>query len=119
MFNKKAIIKASIKILAKEIKDYFYHTKKRSVRDKIILNKSKSLWDKVKLAKNLNIHNHPKKLSLGETWMNSNNLPSASADHFKTNKCLIVNKTKTDQTIYNGKQKIRLEKSNFVSKDNV
>jgi hypothetical protein len=110
--------KARIKVHDKEIKQYYYQKKKSLVRSKIIPNNSKSLWDAVKLAKNLNIQNLPDKPSLDDAWVDLGQLLDVFADHFKSKVDNIKHETELNETIYNGKQKIRPEKLNLTSNNN-
>ena len=46
--------RTELKILNKEIKKYFYHSKATSVRRGIMPGNSKSLWEAVRISKDIN-----------------------------------------------------------------
>ena len=53
-----------IRVLNKEIKDWFYSSKKKFIRNKITPGDNRSLWAAVKIAKNQSSNSIPNNLTL-------------------------------------------------------
>ena len=118
--NKTTEHKDKIKILDKEIRQYYYQKKKNSVRSKIIPNNTKSLWDAVRIAKDLNIQNLPDKMQAPNgDYIGKDNLPEAFAEFFKNKVENILTETMIDDSIYNGRQKIIPDETCFMSKEDI
>jgi hypothetical protein len=65
MFNKNITVELieKIKVVDKEIRQYYFQKKKNLARIKNIPNNTKSLQDAVRIAKDLNIQNLPHKMT--------------------------------------------------------
>ena len=80
---------------------------------------SKSLWTAVSIAKNANIKSIPEILFLNKVKVKQDEIPKAFAKHFEEKIAKIVNKCHISDSVYNGKNKINVPNSNFMTEDNI
>ena len=105
--------------ISKEIKRLVQNNKTNNVRRSILPGNSKSLWTAVKKAKDLNITQLPRNLTLNSIEIPSRDLPDSFAEFFSTKVQNIANECVINQNVYNGTQKINSLPENFMTQEYV
>ena len=104
-----------LKVLNKDIKNFFHQQKKKSVRKGILPGSSKSLWDAVKIAKDLNVSSLPDILYHNEVVIPVSLQADEFGKFFDAKVKNIVNSTITSPTVYNGKRKLNCNDEFFMT----
>ena len=109
--------KNKIELLNREIKDMIFSNKKKQVRKNIVPGNSKSLWNAVKIAKDINVSPIPQ-FKDGQK-IDTDELPDAFLNYFKSKVDQITQESNIDPNVYNGRQKINAGNFNFMNQINV
>ena len=109
---------SEIKVLNKEINNYFQSKRAANVR-KAALGPNTNIWKAVKLAKNICLHDIPLNMTLGGVNVPPTNIANAFASFFskkiKTNSDMASIK----DNVYNGKCRLIVQNRNFMSANDV
>ena len=108
-----------IKCLNKDIRAHFYQKRCGFIKSKILPGNSKSLWTAVNIAKNLPSPKLPINMSLNGLSINPNDLPDSFAVFFRNKVQRIVENTKIDPGVYNGRNKIVVDDRFFMNYNDV
>ena len=98
--------KNKIELLNREIKDMIFSNKKKQVRKNIVPGNSKSLWNAVKIAKDINVSPIPQIMFKDGQKIDTDELPDAFLNYFKSKVDQITQESNIDPNVYNGRQKI-------------
>ena len=110
---------SEIRILNKEIRDYFVGVKISNIK-RAGLGVGANLWKAVKLAKNLTTNDLPSNLTLGGNPVAGCNVANSFAKHFNDKIKLNASKIKVDPNgVYNGKCKLIVQNRNFMQKSDI
>ena len=113
------VLQQNLKSLNKEIKNFFYQNKTKSVRRGILPGNSKTLWDAVRVAKDLNSSPLPEILFNNNTEILYNNQAEAFGHFFSDKVTKITRSTILNPEVYNGVPKINCNNDFFMSRSEV
>lgn len=113
-------IKANtIKTLNKEIKCHFFQTKRDLIKRKISNNNNNGIWKAVKIAKNQGTDDIPYNLTIGNTDVAPEDKADAFAQFFSEKTERLVGKSRVDQNVYNGKNKLLVVDRFFMTEEDI
>ena len=107
--------KSRIKNLNLEIKNHFVELKRKKIRLGIIPGNNKSLWTSVKRAKDLNTQKIPDEMFSNNAQIAIKEIPDAFASFFKTKISDIVNESRINNNVYNGRRKVNANDEHFMN----
>ena len=106
----------SIKLLNKEIRGYFQSIKTNRVKEAAMGNKA-NLWKAVKMAKDQNVEQIPKNLTLAGLPIAAADVPNSFAAYFNEKVENTVARAKViNQGLYNGTCKLMVQNRNFMTR---
>ena len=108
-------VRLTIKLLNKEIKQYFYIEKSKLIRRGILPGNSKTLWDAVKKAKDQNLNMIPEEMFHNNTLIATDLLPDQFGNFFTTKVTSIITNLRSNPLVYNGQKKVDEQNSFFMS----
>ena len=112
-------VRVSIKLLNKEIKQYFYTAKAKLIRRGILPGNSKTLWDAVKKAKDQNLNSIPEEMFHNNNLIAPNLLTEHFGNFFTTKVNSIITNLHSNPRVYNGQKKVNEQNSFFMSSADV
>ena len=117
--NPNVALKEIISNLNYEIKSHFFAKQKFKVRKNILPNNSKSLWQAVKKAKNECPYSFPPNMIFNGNRITGAEISECFAEFFDKKVLGIVESTKVDQGVYNGRRKIHAEDGIFMTSERI